>query len=67
MERCPHGWLKTQGCIECVPSEDWRDDYERRVFGRVQARYLPELPERPELDTFHGTSGVVKYDGRQGE
>lgn len=66
MRTCEHGWTPAQGCREC-PSLDWRDEYERRVYGRVQARYLPELPEAPELDTFHGMSGLVRYDGRRGE
>ena len=48
-------------------SEDWRDDYERRVYGRRQARYLPELPpERPELGDFTDATGLDPHAGERG-
>jgi hypothetical protein len=64
---CPHGWTPAQGCRECVPSLDWRDDYETRVYGRIQARYLPELPsEQPELGELSDLCGIDRNYGTKG-
>lgn len=46
---------------------DWRDDYERRVYGRPQARYLPELPaELPELGELSDACGIDRHYGTRG-
>lgn len=68
MDRCEHGYTKAQGCRVCHPLVwDWRDEYETRVYGRPQARYLPELPdERPELTELSSMCGMDPHYGTKG-